>query len=50
MNAVWVDEWSVDLAWHAKRAKRRPSHREHGTEEYLVSGTDTSHLARRADG
>ena len=57
MNAFWIDEWQLSqtgghavlLAVSAKRAKRRLSHREFGTEEYLVSDTDTSSLARRVD-
>lgn len=51
---IWLDEWALELEgdgfpWHAKRARRRLSHREHGTEEYLVSGADTSNLAKRVD-
>jgi hypothetical protein len=48
--AVWLDEWAaelIDVQWRARRARRRLSHREWGTEEYLVSGSDTSSLARR---
>lgn len=50
----WVDEWALDLAgidvpFQAKRAKRRLSHREIGTEEYLLCWSDTSDQARRVD-
>ena len=48
----WVNEWHGELVsaafpFYAKRARRRPSREESGTEEYLVSVTDTSHAARR---
>ena len=49
---VWVDEWQLPyekfaLAFAAKRARRRPSRSDLGSEEYLVSMTDTSAAARR---
>lgn len=47
----WVDEWSQEIPdgfnFRAKRAKRRPTRSEYGSEEYLVSVTDTSAAARR---
>ncbi len=48
----WVNEWhgelvSASFPFYAKRARRRPSRDESGTEEYLVSVTDTSAAARR---
>jgi hypothetical protein len=50
----WVNEWANELVdaafpFYARRAKRRPSRDESGTEEYLVSVTDTSTAARRKE-
>jgi hypothetical protein len=50
VSGHWIDEWDLsleDVPFRAKRAKRRHSHRDYGTEEYLVSVTDTSAAARR---
>lgn len=47
---VWVDGWQLPrdtLAFAAKRARRRLSRSDLGSEEYLVSVTDTSAAARR---
>jgi len=51
-SGMWTSEWSLDLEAYAtaqvgKRFKRRMARFEHGSDEYLVSVTDTSAAARR---
>jgi hypothetical protein len=50
----WVNEWAYELLdaafpFYARRAIRRPSRDESGSEDYLVSVTDTSTAARRKE-
>lgn len=51
MTGRWVNEWAQELPaafpFSARRARRRPSRDESGSEDYLVSITDTGTAARR---